>query len=292
MKFAVISDLHGNLAACQAVFDELDQMEEPVDFVACTGNVVGYGPHPNEVIQILRDRDVQAIRGNYDEAVSGRRFSSGVDLSVPAQEREERKVLTWIENELTPESLQYLKALPGDRRFEASRSGRVMAGIKESESEAAQARKGVLANMFFGTALLNSTKRPSRFEPKKVLFVHGSPRDTVENLYFDTAQSILRTISGRAKADVIFHGHTYDMYQRQVDNVAFVGVGAVGWPQSKGEATYVLAEFVDHELAIEFRTVDYDAETEARAAERAGFPPDAVARLRWGNDRSVESSSA
>jgi predicted phosphodiesterase len=67
MRLAVVSDIHSNLAALDAVLDDLPEVEQ----IWALGDIVGYGPQPNEVIARLRERDVRAVLGNHDGAAIG-----------------------------------------------------------------------------------------------------------------------------------------------------------------------------------------------------------------------------
>jgi len=67
MLVALISDIHANLAALEAVLDDLP----PVDRIICCGDLVGYYDRPNEVCALLRDRQIECIRGNHDAYVTG-----------------------------------------------------------------------------------------------------------------------------------------------------------------------------------------------------------------------------
>jgi predicted phosphodiesterase len=69
MRVAVISDVHANLAALESVLAALDT--DPVDAVWCLGDVVGYGPSPNECCDLVRTRASVVLCGNHDLAVRG-----------------------------------------------------------------------------------------------------------------------------------------------------------------------------------------------------------------------------
>jgi diadenosine tetraphosphatase ApaH/serine/threonine PP2A family protein phosphatase len=69
MRVAVISDIHANLAALESVLVEIDR--EGPDEVWCLGDVVGYGPRPNECCDVTRDRSDLCLAGNHDLAVLG-----------------------------------------------------------------------------------------------------------------------------------------------------------------------------------------------------------------------------
>ena len=60
MRIAVISDIHSNIYALQSVFDDIDNRN--IDLVACTGDLVGYGTKPNEVIDLIRKNKVLTIK--------------------------------------------------------------------------------------------------------------------------------------------------------------------------------------------------------------------------------------
>ena len=67
MRIAAISDIHGNLYALMKVLEDIDQ--EKVDLIVCLGDLVGYGPHPNEVIALIKRRELPCLKGNYDASV-------------------------------------------------------------------------------------------------------------------------------------------------------------------------------------------------------------------------------
>jgi predicted phosphodiesterase len=67
-RVAVITDIHANLPALQAVLKAIDRTG--VDVVYCGGDLVGYGPHPNEVCRLIEERGIPTIYGNYDYAIA------------------------------------------------------------------------------------------------------------------------------------------------------------------------------------------------------------------------------
>src|SRR5205809_8105026 len=69
MRLAVLADVHSNLPALQAVLADVDRIGPDGIWVA--GDLVGYNPWPNEVLEILRERHVRAIRGNHDRGAIG-----------------------------------------------------------------------------------------------------------------------------------------------------------------------------------------------------------------------------
>jgi putative phosphoesterase len=110
MKIAVISDIHGNLAALQAVLKDIET--KGVDFIICAGDLVGYGPQPNEVISILRESNISSVMGNYDQAVANSQSSCGCNYTDDELARAGAASLCWTSGILTDESREYLLRLP------------------------------------------------------------------------------------------------------------------------------------------------------------------------------------
>lgn len=67
MKIAIISDIHANIHALEAVWEDLKKQRP--DKVYCLGDLVGYGAYPNEVVTFIRERAIPTVMGNYDEGV-------------------------------------------------------------------------------------------------------------------------------------------------------------------------------------------------------------------------------
>ena len=104
MKIAVISDVHANLAALQAVLDDIDTIA-PGAAIWHTGDIVGYNAEPNEVVALLRERGAVGVMGNHDAAVLGELPIDWFNAAAAAAVR-------WTAKHLTPESASWLHALP------------------------------------------------------------------------------------------------------------------------------------------------------------------------------------
>ncbi|MBC5823791.1 MAG: metallophosphoesterase family protein [Candidatus Eremiobacteraeota bacterium] len=109
MRYGVISDIHSNLEALQAVLREIDAWGAQA--LVCLGDVVGYGPDPNECCDLLRARGCLVISGNHDEAAVS-------DAGVEFFNSVARQALTWTQTQLTPENRVFLAGLPRERKFE------------------------------------------------------------------------------------------------------------------------------------------------------------------------------
>lgn len=101
MKYGIISDIHGNLDALDAVLDRLGNVDE----IICPGDIVGYGPDPNECCRKLRSLRRPVVIGNHDAAITGL-----MDLSWfnPAA----YEAALWTRDTLDEDNLRYLSSLP------------------------------------------------------------------------------------------------------------------------------------------------------------------------------------
>ncbi|MCL2362363.1 MAG: metallophosphatase family protein [Defluviitaleaceae bacterium] len=108
MKIAVMSDIHGNLPALEAVLDVIRKRN--IDKLICLGDIIGKGPSSNEVIDICRKECDIVVKGNWDDAIV--RASRKEDVSFPLGER-----TRWYINSITPERMEYLGSLPHSTEF-------------------------------------------------------------------------------------------------------------------------------------------------------------------------------
>lgn len=103
MRHAIISDIHGNLHALEAVVRAID--EEDVDKRFCLGDVVGYGAFPNECIELVRDLGFQTVAGNHDfavlEMISIENFNSVAKVST-----------NWTREQISTHSREFLESIP------------------------------------------------------------------------------------------------------------------------------------------------------------------------------------
>jgi diadenosine tetraphosphatase ApaH/serine/threonine PP2A family protein phosphatase len=102
MRVAVISDVHGNRHALDAVLAAVER-DEP-DAIWCLGDTVGYGPHPNECCAVVEARADVCLVGNHDLAVLGR-----IDLALFADEA--GVAARWTQGELKPHARAFLEQL-------------------------------------------------------------------------------------------------------------------------------------------------------------------------------------
>ncbi len=110
MRIAVISDIHSNIYALETVLKDIDTRN--IDLIACTGDLVGYGTRPNEVIQAIRKNRVLTIMGNYDEAIGNFKIVCGCDYPDPKDAEKASLSMQFTGGETTEENKAYLRSLP------------------------------------------------------------------------------------------------------------------------------------------------------------------------------------
>jgi putative phosphoesterase len=113
LQVALIGDVHGNLPALEAVLGHA--RKHGVALIWCVGDLVGYGPYPDEVIKRLRDENCLGISGNYDQKVL--QVKSKKEKWRKSKRPEKLLAFDWAYDHTSPEARQYLAALPPERRF-------------------------------------------------------------------------------------------------------------------------------------------------------------------------------
>ncbi len=116
-RFAVFSDVHGNLAALDAVLADIDAAG--VDERYCLGDLVGYGPEPAGVIERVRSLGIPTIRGNYDEGIGNRRGECGCYYATDQARSDGAASYEFTDAAIDGVDAAWLAALPGEIRFEA-----------------------------------------------------------------------------------------------------------------------------------------------------------------------------
>jgi predicted phosphodiesterase len=108
MRYAVISDVHGNLESLRKALELI----APDDRVLCLGDIVGYGPNPNECLRLVRERAAEVVLGNHDVAAVD---NFGVEYFNPAA----RTAIEWTQKVIDPELVEWLNGLSYEMRHPA-----------------------------------------------------------------------------------------------------------------------------------------------------------------------------
>lgn len=128
MVIGLISDVHANVLALEAPLAALKRSR--VDTVICLGDMVGYGPSPNETISLLRERNVMCCLGDADERIAFDFARRDGRTDVADQ------TIQWTRDIIEPQHVEWLRGLPVQRRLETP-AGRLRAfhGTAEDPSE-------------------------------------------------------------------------------------------------------------------------------------------------------------
>ena len=112
---AVITDIHANLPALQASLGRIDELG--IERVYCGGDLVGYGPHPNEVCALIAERAIPTIYGNYDYAIARDLDDCGCAYVTPHDRELGQRSVAWTLEHTDQASKDFMRELPFDLRF-------------------------------------------------------------------------------------------------------------------------------------------------------------------------------
>ncbi|TFH36212.1 MAG: metallophosphoesterase [Anaerolineales bacterium] len=213
MKMAILSDIHANLHALQAVWQDLASFHP--DAVYCLGDLVGYGAYPNETIAFIRERQIPTIMGNYDEGVGFNLQDCGCAYNNPLQVQLGQQSLKWTQEFTTEDNQGFLRSLLAQIRIDDGKPGlllvhgsprRINEYMYEDRPEASFDRIARLARteiLLFGHTHLPYEKRVAG-----TLFVNcgsvGKPKDGDPN-----AGYVMLTLG--QKTEVTFRRVAYDI---------------------------------------------------------------------------------
>ena len=246
MRYALISDIHANLHALDAVLAGIDARGD-VDAIYHLGDLVGYSAYPNEVVGLLRGRAVAGIAGNYDSTVGTDYTHCGCRSESPRQEELAHLSYAFTRGAVRPEVQRYLAGLP------FSLDLRPLGGHAP----------GPRLVLVHGTPTLNT-----------VYFTEDRPDDFCRKM---------AAAAGLKAGDVLAFGHTHKPWHRAVDGIHFVNTGSVGRPKDGDwRAGYVLLDFGAGETRVEHVRVPYDVDAAAAGVIAAGLPEEFAEFLRTG----------
>lgn len=116
MKIALFSDIHANLPALQAFFNDVEQRKP--DALYCLGDLVGYNTWPNEVIHEIRKRGIPTIAGNYDFGIGRSSNDCGCSYKTDTEKANGSVSIAFTNEIVKEEERQYLRTLPAHIRIE------------------------------------------------------------------------------------------------------------------------------------------------------------------------------
>ena len=235
MRFALISDVHANLPALEAVLADIDA--RPFDAVYHLGDLVGYAPWPNEVVELIASRGIPGVAGNYDSTVATSYKHCGCRYEDPVQEGLSHVSYAWTLAHVSPETRRFLAGLPF--RLDIRAGGGHQAG-------------------------------------EQLILVHGTPTlNTVywtEERPAEFSLDMARRAGARA-GDAHAFGHTQPPRHREIEGINIVNTGSVGRPKDGDwRASYAAVTMGTGSVEVEVLRVEYDLERAARAIRESELP--------------------
>ena len=245
MKYALISDVHANLPALEAVL--ADVASSRVDATFHLGDLVGYAPWPNEVVARIVAERIAGVAGNYDSTVATNYKHCGCRYEDSQQEELSHRSYAWTLERVSSETKERLAALPF--RIDLRPLGGHVAGPT--------------LTLVHGNHTLNT------------VYVTEDRSD-------DFLSKMGQSIDARG-GDVVAFGHTHKPWHRVVEGTHYVNTGSVGRPKDGDwRAGYVVLSIDAAGVHVEFRRVEYDVERAATAILESTLPHEFAHYLRSG----------
>ena len=244
MRYGILSDIHGNLEALDAVLEAL--ADERIDRYLCLGDIVGYGASPNACLDRMTGLTTDVIAGNHDHAAIGK-------LDITTFNQFAAAAALWTRRQLTPEGRRYLAELPYTRQTDELYAVHASPANPEDwtyltslwladEAFDAMPRDSALC-------VLGHTHAPGIFEKR-------------------TAEDRSRQISAATLG-------------LEPECRYIVNVGSVGQPRD-GDPRAAYCVFDTGERRLDIKRVSYDVETAQRKIRDAGLPDMLAERLAYG----------
>lgn len=245
MRALILSDIHGNLQALNAVLAAAEGFEELWNL----GDAVGYGANPNQVIDVLRKRATVNVRGNHDRVCAGLTSAAGFN-PVAAQAAE------WTRTSLTAENLQWLRDVPK--------------GPVRAAGEALCAHGSPLHEDHYIVSMRDAWMPLQRMETALTFFGHTHLQGAFvqQGAEWEEVHPVC-DVDGACRMPI------------PLDARLLANPGSVGQPRD-GDPRAAFAIYDTEAEAMTFWRVPYDVEGAQQAIRSAGLPERLAARLAWG----------
>lgn len=255
VRYFLFSDVHANLPALDAVLANVETHGE-MSGRYHLGDLVGYAPWPNEVVERIQGAGISGVAGNYDSTVATAYKHCGCRYEDSRQELLAHESYSWTLAHTSARSKQFLGSLPF--RLDVRPLGGHAAG-------------------------------------PTIRLVHGNHALNTVYVTEDRSDAFLTAFGAGMLAregDVVCMGHTHKPWHRVVDGVHFVNTGSVGRPKDGDpRAGYVLLDVASTEINVEFVRVEYDVEQAARAILDSSLPNEFADYLRTGGALPVRAGA-
>jgi predicted phosphodiesterase len=243
MKTAIISDIHANIEALEAVFADIESQE--ISSVICLGDIVGYGANPNECVELIRKKCPVTLMGNHDAAALNKLSTEHFNIHA-------KIAIDWTIKELTASSMAYLESLP--------------VTIEQNDTSFVHATPYEPKMWYYITSLEEAAFNFQYFRSTKCLIGH-------------THIPIIIGFDG--KREVFVHQENILNYAATPGSRYIINVGSVGQPRDRNPAACY--GIIDEEAkTYSYRRVEYDiAKTQAKM-KKIHMPEFLISRLKDG----------
>ncbi len=247
VRFALISDIHANLPALDAVLTDI-AARPGVGATYHLGDLVGYAPWPDDTVARVRAEGIPGVAGNYDSTVATEAAHCGCRYEDPRQEELSHLSYAWTLEHTSHATKVWLATLP------------FRLDLRPLGGHAS----GPTVTLIHGNQVLNT------------VYVHAERTD-------DFLAKMGAAVGAR-RGDVVCFGHTHIPWHRVVEGIHYVNTGSVGRPKDGDpRAGYVLLDVTsDAAVHVEMVRVAYDVEQTSRAILASTLPDDFADYLRTG----------
>ena len=242
--YAVISDIHGNLEALEAV---LEDVPDGVEKIYCLGDVIGYGASPNKCCESVRSYEMPVISGNHDLAVTD--LSTDLAWFNPVA----AAAIQWTRDQLTPDNAEFLRTRP--RMLQSEETLFVHGSVRDPDEY-----------------ILNGAVASEN------LAVLTADYPNVQVCFFGHThvKTVVPSPDGPSSG-------SHDTLDLSSGGPYLVNPGSVGQPRDGDTfASYILAENTQDETRLAYRFVEYDVEKAQGKIRAAGLPGMLADRLALG----------
>ncbi len=215
---AVVSDIHGNLPALEAALADIRSLG--ITRIACTGDLVNYGPFPNQVIRLVREEGIPTVQGNHDRLVGSEMDTAAYRVKAGRDREAELACFSWTKKEVELSLKLHLAGLPATQTLKLGREPillchgsprssseylradlptaqleEALAGIREKVVVCGHTHQPIILRLPSETFLFNagSVGRPKGGDPRAsylILRPGQPPRAEIRRVNYDVEQTL------------------------------------------------------------------------------------------------------
>ncbi|NRA65998.1 MAG: metallophosphoesterase family protein [Pseudobacteriovorax sp.] len=263
-SIAIISCIHGNIEALEAVYSDI--LSKDIKKIICLGDLVGYGPYPNEVVSFIERYDIATVLGCWDEGIAQNKISCGCEYVSKEEAKLGEMAFHWTKSEVTSDTVAFLDRLRyGVRHTFACGKTLFVHGSPQSTSE----------------YLTESTH-------EFILFERAARGGCDILVCGHTHVPFVKEISGTLNVRTPLGGP--EVKDVELAPKLIINAGSVGEPRHGGvESTYVTMDTDTRKVDIHY--VPYDLKQTMRAMRKKGIPEVLIERLQSGMELTGKDKS-